>query len=386
MARRVLVTGAMAQHPLGGAGYAWSFLQYVLGFRRLGFETYYAEELKADACIDDEWQRADFAISANLRFMRSLITAFDLGDCISVLEADGERHLGLSRRALELLAPDIDLLVNISGRFHLRSVLAAAKRRMYVDADPGFTQIWQEQYGVDMNLSGHDAYVTVGLNLGHDDCPLPTCGLRWQPTFPPVVLQEWETAHPPGAAYTTVADWRGYSPVEWNGVWYGQKSEEFLRLVELPTRVAVPLEVCMAIHPDEPDLPKLLDNRWRLVSPRIHAATMEAYRDYVQGSRGEFTPVKHGYAAGRSGWFSDRSVCYLAAGRPVIMQETGVSRHVATGEGVLTFTDIEGAVAALNAVESHYARHAAAARAFARAHLDSDKVLSRLWQLRSGTS
>jgi hypothetical protein len=237
-----------------------------------------------------------------------------------------------------------------------------------------------------MNLAGHDAYVTVGLNVGHENYPLPTCGLRWHPTLPPVVLHEWETTLPPGAAYTTVADWRGYSPVEWNGVWYGQKSEEFLRLIELPTRVAVPLEVCMAIHPDEPDLPKLLDHRWRLVSPRDHAATMQDYREYVQRSRGECTPVKHGYAAGRTGWFSDRSACYLAAGRPVIMQETGVSRHVPTGEGVLTFTDIDGAVAALNAVESNYAKHAAAARAFARAHLDSDQVLSRLWELRSGTS
>jgi hypothetical protein len=386
MAKRVLVTGAMAQHPLGGAGNAWCFLQYVLGFNRLGFETYYAEEIKAEACIDEEWKRTDFETSANVRFMRALIAAFDFSDRVSLLEADGERHVGLSRRALESLAPDIDLLVNLSGRFHLRTVLAAVKRRLYVDIDPGFTQIWQEQYGVDMNLAGHDAYVTVGLNLGHDDCPLPTCGLRWHPTLPPVVLDEWETSATPGSAYTTVADWRGYSPVEWKGFWYGQKAEEFLRVIELPTRVAVPLEVCMAIHPDEPDLPKLLQHRWRLVSPRVHAATLEDYRAYIRSSRGECTPVKHGYAAGRTGWFSDRSTCYLAAGRPVIMQETGMSRYVPTGEGVLTFTDIDGAVAALDAVESNYAQHAVAARAFARAHLDSDKVLSRLWDLRSGTS
>lgn len=381
MAKRVLITGAMAQHPLGGAGYAWLFLQYVLGFRQLGFDTYYAEELTGEACIDDDWKRTDFDASANVRFIRGVIDRFDLGERAAVLEAETDRHIGLSRRALESLAPDIDLLVNVSGRFHLRSVLAAVRCRLYIDLDPGFTQIWQEQYGVDMNLRGHDAFVTVGLNLGRDDCPLPTCGLRWHPTLPPVVLREWETTEPPGAAYTTVADWRGYSPVEWKGIWYGQKSEEFLRLIELPTRVAVPLEVCMAIHPDEPDLPALLQNRWRLVSPRVHAATMEDYRGYVQRSRGECTPVKHGYAAGVSGWFSDRSVCYLAAGRPVIMQETGVSRHVPTGQGVLTFSDIDGAVAALSTVERDYAKHAAAARGFAREYLDSDKVLSNLWGL-----
>lgn len=381
MAKRVLITGAMAQHPLGGAGYAWSFLQYVLGFRQLGFDTYYAEELKREACIDDNWQPVDFEQSANVRFIRALIERFDLGDRAAVLEASGARHVGLSREALELLAPDIDLLVNISGRFHARSILQAAKRRLYVDADPGFTQIWQQQYGVDMNLGGHDVYVTVGLNLGRANCPLPTCGIDWHPTFPPAVLTEWETAAPAGAVYTTVADWRGYSPVEWNGIWYGQKSEEFLRIIDLPTTVSVPLEVCMAIHPNEPDLPKLQAHRWRLVAPRERVVGMDDYRSYVQHSRGEFTPVKHGYAAGWTGWFSDRSACYLAAGRPVIMQETGVSEHVETGQGVLTFTDTATAAAALNEVERNYLRHARAARLFAQTHLDSGKVLNRLWEL-----
>lgn len=381
MAKRVLITGAMAQHPLGGAGNAWAFLQYVLGFRRLGFDTFYAEEVAPLAAIDDEWKQTDFARSANVAFMRDVIETFGLAGQVALLEVEGERSEGLSRPALEALAPEIDLLVNISGRFHLRSVLDAVRRRVYLDIDPGFTQIWQQQYGVDMNLPGHDLYVTVGLNLGAEDCPLPTCGVRWHPTWPPVVLEEWATAMAPGSAYTTVADWRGYSPVEWNGVWYGQKSEEYLRIITLPTRVSVPLEVCMAIHPDEPDLPRLREQRWRLVSPREHAATLEGYRGYIQGSRGELTPVKHGYAAGRTGWFSDRSACYLAAGRPVIMQETGVSLHAETGMGVCTFTDTDSAAAALEAVEEDYAAHVSAARSFARAHLDSDKVLDRLWWL-----
>jgi hypothetical protein len=381
MPKRVLITGPMAQSPLGGAGAAWAFLQYVLGFRRLGFETYYAEELKADACIDDEWQRADFTVCANVRFIAAIAERFGLQDRVALLEQEGERHFGLSRAALESLAPDIDLLVNLSGRFHVGSVLAAVRRRLYLDMDPGFTQIWQDKYGIDMNLRSHDVHVTVGLNLGQPDCPLPTCGLRWQTTLPPVVLDQWRTTESPGDVYTTVADWRGYSPVEWDGVWYGQKSQEFMRIVELPTRVPVPLEICLAIHPDEPDLPALERHRWRLVSPRVHAATVDGYRDYVRRSRGECTPVKHGYAAGRSGWFSDRSACYLAAGRPVVMQETGVSRYVPTGDGFMTFIDLDSAVAALAAVEDRYAEHANAARRFAREHLDSDKVLTRLREL-----
>jgi len=381
MAKRIMVAGALASHPIGGAGNAWAFLQYVLGFRRLGFDVYYVEHLDGGRCIDDDWKPAAFGASANARLFRDTMAQFGLTDCAALLESDGDGAVGLSRREVELLARDTALLVNGSGRFHLRSILGAVQRRLYLDLDPGFVQIWQEQYGVDMNLRGHDLYVTVGLNLGGPDCPLPTCGLRWHTTLPPVVLDEWATTAPPGEAYTTVADWRGYSPVEWRGLWYGQKAEEFLRVIDLPRRISVPLELCLAIHPDEPDYGKLGTNGWRLASPREHCATPDSYRKYIRGSRGELTVVKHGYAAGRTGWFSDRSACYLAAGRPVIVQDTGIGSYLPTGTGLLTFTDTESAAEALADVEQDYARHAAAALAFARTHLDSSVVLSRLLEL-----
>jgi hypothetical protein len=380
-AKRIMIGGAMAHHPLGGAGYAWLFLQYVLGFRRLGFETYYVEHIDPQQCIDHDWQPAPFGDSANAHFFRALVEQFDLTGNAALLEWPGAAHRGLAREEIEKLAPDVDLFINISGRFHIRPVLGATRRRLYLDLDPGFVQIWQEQYGVDMNLRGHDVYATVGLNLGAADCPLPTCGIHWQTTLPPVVLDEWMPRGPAGRAYTTVADWRGYSPVQWRSVWYGQKAEEFMRILELPRRVAPPLELCLAIHPDEPDYTKLIEHGWHLVSPRALCATADAYRDYVRGSRGEFTVVKNGYAAGRTGWFSDRSACYLAAGRPVIIQDTGIGRYVPTGQGLVTFSDLDTAAAALEAVDGNYASHAAAATAFARTHLDSDRVLTHLLEL-----
>ncbi len=379
--KRIMIAGAIAHHPLGGAGNAWIFLQYVLGFRRLGFETYYVEHIEEQHCIDDDWKPAPFTTSANARFFDAVMHQFDLQDHSALLASPGGAHIGLARANIEQLARDVDLFINISGRFHLVSVLGAVRRRLYLDLDPGFVQIWQEQYGVNMNLRGHDVHITVGLNLGAPDCPLPTCGFKWQTTLPPVVLDQWTTPAPAGRAYSTVADWRGYGPVEWRGVWYGQKADEFMRIIELPRRVSAPLELCLAIHPNEPDCTKLEENGWHLVSPRRHCATPDAYRDYLRGSRGEFTVVKNGYAAGRTGWFSDRSACYLAAGRPVIIQDTGIGRHVPVGEGLLTFTGIDGAAAALDAVERDYARHAAAAREFARQHLDSDRVLTRLLEL-----
>ena len=156
-------------------------------------------------------ESAVFTTSAHARYFHAVMDRFALGDTMALLEWEGPGRVGcLSLAEIDKLAPDIDLLVNISGKFPLKSLLGKVRRRMYIDLDPGYTQIWQAQYGVDMNLPGHDVYVTVGLNLGKPSCPMPTCDIQWQTTLPPVVLAEWMTRRSPGAAYTTVADWRGY--------------------------------------------------------------------------------------------------------------------------------------------------------------------------------
>ena len=381
MPKRIFVAGAVAAHPLGNSGATWAFLQWVLGLRRLGYETYYVEHIERSRCVDDEGATVPFAESVNRRYFDAVMLQFGLTENAALIEYDGRGYAGLSRSEIEALAAGSDLFINMSGRFHLDTVLRRSRRRMYVDLDPGYVQIWQERYGVDMNLRGHDTYVTVGLNLGQADCPMPTCGLKWHTTLPPVVLDAWEAMAPPGDAYTTVADWRGYNPVEWQGVWYGQKAEEFVRVIDLPRRVDVPLEICLAIHESEPDRRRFEETGWRLVSPRSYAATPETYRDYIHRSRAEFTVVKQGYAAGRTGWFSDRTACYLASGRPVVVQETGISRYLPTGRGLLTFRDLDGAAEAIAAVEADYTANAQAARETAVQFLDSDRVLARLLDL-----
>ncbi len=378
MAKRLIVAGALAQHPIGGGGNAWAFLQYILGFRKLGFETYYVEHIATDNCFDEGWQRTSFAQSANVKFFRDIMHEFGFAERSSLLLEGSSEHVGLSLPELEEVAAASELFLNMSGRFHIRSVLDATRRRAYLDMDPGFVQVWQEQYKVDMNLQGHDVHFTVGLNLGTPRCPLPTCGIDWHTTLPPVVLDRWANSGPCGERYTTVADWRGYSAVEWNGRWYGQKSEEFLKLLDLPRRVAAPLEICLAIHPDEVDRSALLDHGWHLSEPRQQVSSVDSYRAYICHSRGELTAVKNGYAAGCTGWVSDRSVCYLAAGRPVIVQDTGIGAHLPLGSGLLTFDSVDGAARAIEQVEADYDRHAAAARELARTHFDSDRVLPRL--------
>jgi len=374
---RVAIAGAIAHHPFGGAGNTWAFLQYVLGLRRLGCEVLYVEHLAPGSCWDADWKPTAFACSANAAYFAGIAERHGLSDSMALLEQEGDAHVGPSRREVAEWVDGADLFVNMSGRFHLRDILRAARRRLYLDLDPGFTQVWQGKYGSDMNLAGHDVFATVGLNLGKPVCPFPTLGLEWHHTPPPVVLSEWETEQPPGEAYTTIADWRGYSPIEWEGAWYGQKSEEFVKIIDLPRRTACALELCLAIHPDEPDLPRLHENGWRLSDPRRHALDTDSYRRFVWGSRGELTAVKNGYALGRTGWVSDRTVCYLAAGRPAIVQDSGVA-DIPLGEGLLAFEGTEQAAAALQRVEADYDRHAAAARALAREHFDSDRVLARL--------
>ena len=379
VAKRILFSGSIAGHPVGYGGNVWAFLQWVLGFRRLGFDVFYVEERQSTDLMDEELKPAPFARSANAQLFRRLIDRFELGDRAALLEAGSSAHVGLSREDIARVARDVDLFLNQFGAY--TTVLDRVRRSVYLDLDPGHTQIWQERYGVDMRLRGHDLYLTIGLNLGEPGCPLPTCGIRWEKTLWPIVLSEWATANPPGPAFTTVANWRDYSWVEWQGVWYAQKAEAFKSVIDLPRRVSMPIEACLSIADSDPDLPALRDNGWRLASPRERVGDPESYRRYIHESRGEFSPVRPICSLGKSGWFSDRSGCYLAAGRPVVMEDTGLSRHVPVGLGLLAYSDLESAVQCLEAVERDYARHAAAAREFAREHLDSDRVLSRVLTL-----
>jgi hypothetical protein len=202
--------------------HAWAFLQYVLGFRQLGCEVLYVEHLDAKDCIDAAWQPARFAESANVAMFtagRPLRPAYERG---TARTRRGRRDRDVTPRRPRL-GRWRDVFVNLSGRFHLHEVMRAARRRVYVDLDPGFTQIWQGKYGVDMNLPGHDAYVTVGLNVGRPDCRVPTLDLPWRGLCPPVVRSQWRPLEQVGDAYTTVADWRGYSPIEWDGTGTGRR-------------------------------------------------------------------------------------------------------------------------------------------------------------------
>jgi hypothetical protein len=288
---------------------------------------------------------------------------------------------------LRRVARHADVVVNISGMLADADLLEPIPIRVYLDLDPAFVQLWQAVEGIDMRFGGHTHFVTVGARIGQAACAVPTCGVRWLHTLPPVVLTEWPPAETiERDAFTTVGNWRGYGSIEHEGVLYGQKAHSLRRFFDLPSRTGERFEVALAIHPDETrDLEALSQNRWDLVDPQQVAGTPGAYRQFVRGSRAELGIAKSGYVNSRCGWFSDRSACYLASGRPVLAQDTGFGDVLPAGRGLLAFESADDVLAGIQALRQDYRGHAAAARELAEAYLDSDRVLARFLDAVGGT-
>jgi hypothetical protein len=370
---RILVSGMIAAVP-GHGGATWAVLQYLLGLARLGHHVTFVEELAGD---DPPLERAPGTV-----YMRAVAERFGLEERWALLRAGTRETAGISYAALGAAARDADLLINISGILADEELMASVPVRAYLDLDPAFNQLWHAA-GIDMRFGGHTHFVTVGQAIGAPECPVPTGGLDWIPTVPPVVLDHWPRARQasgPGAgAFTTVGNWRGYGSVEHEGQHYGQKAHSMRELMPIPTRTEALLRPALDVHPGEtPDIEALQRNRWQLLDPKQVAADPDSYHAFVSGSLAELGVAKSGYVLSRCGWFSDRSACYLAAGRPVLAQDTGFPRYLPTGEGLLAFDGVEDAVAGIEEIRSAYERHAGSARALAEEHFDSDVVLTRL--------
>ena len=372
----ILVSGMVAGVPHHG-GATWAVLQYVLGFKRLGHDVYFVEPITADALLPTGTSLPD---SENAAYFRQVVRDFEFEEFAALLLADTQQTVGIPYDALVVLARHVDVLINLSGLLADENLLQHIPRRVYVDLDPAFSQFWHFRQGIDLRFDGHTHRATVGLSIGQPDCPIPTGGLEWITTLPPVVLEQWPFGQAITCdAFTTVANWRGYGSIELDGVQYGQKAHSLRKLIDLPTRTAERFALALAIHPNEAsDLEALGRNGWQLLDPRCVAGSPHDYRRFVAGSKAELGVAKSGYVVSKSGWFSDRSVGYLASGRPVIAQETGFSRWLPVGEGLLPFETTGDALAAIDQLRGDYGRHTRAARELAEAHFDSDRVLARL--------
>ena len=372
----ILVSGMIAADPRQG-GATWAVLQYVLGFARLGHEVFFVEPI-ARASL----RPADTALHAseNAAYFAAVAEEFGLGKNSALLLAGTQETVGIPHSELRRIASRTDVLFNISGMLTDPALLDPISRRVYLDLDPAFIQLWQSECGIDMRFGAHTDFATIGLAIGTPECAVPDCGRRWVKTLQPVVLDEWPAAREVETdALTTVGSWRGYGSVEFRGEHYGQKAHSLREFFGLPRRTREKFAPALGIHPGETkDLDALGENGWQILDPAKVAATPADYRRFVRGSKAEFGIAKSGYARSRCGWFSDRSACYLASGRPVLAQQTGFSRWLPTGEGLFAFETMDDVLAGIEAINSDYARHARAARSIAEEHFDSGKVLPNL--------
>ena len=374
----VAISGAIAQRP-GRGGHAWVFLSYLLGFRALGYEVLLLDRLDAGMVDDGEWA-AGGRSCRGARWLVETMRAAGLGDSYCLLLGDGTETIGISRAAALRRLGEAELLLDFNGFLDDVEMLAAATRRVYVDIDPGFAQMWDD-LGLADPFAGYDAFVSVGANLGGEGCAVPTAGRRWIPTRQPVVLERWPRAAP-GEAFTSVGSWRGpFEPVEHGGRSYGLRVHEFRRFAELPGLVGARFELALDIDDeDAADARLLREGSWELADPAAVAGDLDSYRSYVQGSMAEIAIAKEMYVATRSGWFSDRSASYLASGKPVLAQDTGFVDSLPSGEGLLAFSDLEGARSGAEEIRSDLPRHSAAARAIAEEFFASERVLPELME------
>jgi hypothetical protein len=375
-APRLVVMGMLGGNPF--AGIAWQVLHYLEGLRRLGCEVTYVEDTLAwpydperNAIVED----AQYAA----RYLAGVIGRLPSVPWAYVSPA-GE-VLGLTDVALARALTDADGLINLSGATVLRESHLQVPVRVYLETDPVLAQIEVEQeraFTIEL-LDAHTHHFSFGEKLGDPDCQVPTSRYEYRPTRQPVILDWWPWAGGSGHAYTTVASWRQTAKdVVWRGeTYYWSKDREFERFLELPRRSGAKFELALALD-DEAVLTRLREHGWGVSDGLTLTRSIDDYRAFLAGSRAEFTVAKDQNIRLRSGWFSDRSACYLASGRPVITQDTGFGDVLPTGEGLFAFRTMDDALAAISDIDGDLDRHRRAARRIAEEHFAAEPVLARL--------
>jgi hypothetical protein len=374
----VIVSGAIANKPLNG-GESWVRLSWFRGFERLGCQAYLLEQISPEHCVDAGGARTRFEDSINLAYFRRVVAAFGLEGRAALVCDDESATSGATLPELDAVADAADLLVNITGHLRMDRWLRRIRRKAYIDIDPGFTQYWHAEGITGAHLEGHDAFFTIGEHIGTPACPIPTSGIPWRPIRQPVVLDDWPKVDAAFDRFTTIASWRGtYGRLEVDGKSFGTKAHEFRKFLNLPTLAAAPFEIALDIHPgDSRDIDALGAHGWTLVDPKVAASDPAAFREYVRHSGAEFSVAQPVYVETGSGWFSDRTVRYLASGRPALVQDTGFSRLYPATDGLVAFGTLDEAVTGARRITSDYRAHSQAARRIAEEHFEATRVLGR---------
>ena len=381
--KRIVVMGFMGSMPI--AGVIWQHVHYVLGLRRLGHDVFYIEDsarLPYNPETFEVTDEFDYAAQVLTRLAREFDFKSRWAYCARYLP--GTPTAGMSLRKIRQLYRDADAILNVCGAQEFNEDLLVSDRILYIESDPGVEQIKidKDVKSTVEYLRRHHALFTFGENIGTKDFPVPLHGFKWLRTRQPVVTDLWKTAHSPSraAVLTTIANWStsGLKDITWRGKKYlWSKSREFLRFISAPQQAGETFEMATNID-DLRTRRKFERNGWRLTSPLQMSVDYWLYRDYIQQSKGEFTVAKDQYVRLSTGWFSDRSACYQAAGRPVITQETGFTKNYGSKEGLLSFQTVDEIADAVGKINADYAKHSRAARALAREVFDAGKVLGSI--------
>ncbi len=379
---KVIVFGILFWYPL--AGVTFQFLHYLIGLRRLGYDVYYVEDSGRWVYNSSKFEFTPDA-DDNVAAVAPILNAHGFeGRWVFRGNYPGGRCYGMSESALRQLYRDADAFLNVTASQELREDHLRIPLRIYVESDPFAVQIKVALKDAPTlkALADHTVHFSFGENLGAPDCSVPVEGISWLPTRQPVVLELWRNPHPPSreAPFTTITTWRnkGKDIVYQGETYTWTKDIEFLRFIDLPRRREVPFELAVIV--DDATRGLLTEHGWRLTDSLAVSRSIDRYRDYVQRARGEFTVAKDQVVRPRTGWFSDRSCCFLAAGRPVITQETGFSKFLPTGRGLFGFLTMEDILHAVDVIESDYEGSCRAALEIADQYFDAEKVLKSLME------
>lgn len=376
---RIIVAARIAGTTVGHIDHA---MAYAVGLKRLGHEVWLIEQVGSGRTVNSAGQKIPFDAWDGRHHFEQVAKTYGLWPRASLINKLGGASHGMTFKDVLRIADSADLLVSRSGRIDkLPELFERPAIRVFIDGNPGTTQVGLEHGEAAFEALNHYEHLfTMGLNVGRPGNPLPTGSRHWHPILRPVVMSMWPVMPAaPDRPFTTISSWRGRATVKWHGQASGEKADNWLDVLDLPTRTGQPLEIAMRLDgPDaKSDRDLFFDSGWRVSDPRT-LQIFDDYRRYIGNSRGEFSVAHNRYVAFDTGWFSDRSALYLASGKPVLVQDTGIERHLPVGKGLLTFKTLDDAAAGLEAINSDYAAHCRAARNIAEIYFNSDRILDQM--------
>ncbi|MBI4024945.1 MAG: hypothetical protein HY360_08180 [Verrucomicrobia bacterium] len=400
MNKRIVVAGFMTSCPI--AGVVWQHIHYLLGLKKLGYDPIYIEDTARQPYNAETFETGEGAIPGVAATTRRLAQRFGFQWAYRTrFTRPMQTHGDLTESRIADAFANAAATFNLCGAQELHDAVLKSRCLVYVESDPGVEQIKLDKKMEDTRayLKAHHAHFTFGENIGQPDCPLPAGGFQWRATRQPVALELWQNQktkiparHSSGAQnqkskirFTTVANWetKGKDIVWKNQIYYWSKTFEFLKFSDLPRWLGAPRfvwELATDMSRD-PASQQLFERQgWRTASPHPLSCNFDAYIRYIQESGAEWTVAKDQYVRLKTGWFSDRSACYLATGRPVITQDTSFDRFIPTGEGLFAFRSLDDIRAAAEAISSDYPRHSRKAAEIARDCFAAEKVVGKMLQ------